>query len=402
MKKKMLIKNGVLLTPGEEVQNSGLFIEGGAIVGVGGSEELMSQFSDEADEIVDARGMYIAPGFIDLHFHGMLDYLVDNGPKDVEELTRKLPKYGVTGFLPTLCPLPEGKDAEFMKELSAVRSAGTEILGFFMEGPFLGLPGALPKDALGKPNKPRVRALIEAAKPYTLIFAVGPEVEGVLDVLPLMAADNTPVFITHTAATAEQTKAAISLGVCHSTHCYDVHPHPEVTEPGRRPAGTIEAIFADPRVSVDYIMDGEHVEPVAVEMGVTCKGPDRVSLITDANLGAGKPPGRYIGLGGTEVEFAYLGAPARATARGTENSSTPGGLTGSGLTMNLGVKNAVKMLGVAPSMAVRMASANPAKVLRLDHRKGWLKEGYDADIILLDRDLNVRTTWIGGKKYFEG
>ena len=398
MKKKLLIQHGRLLTPAEEIENAAIFVEDGKINRIGPAEKVISAVVNKADEIVDAGGMYLAPGFIDLHFHGMLDYLVDNGPKDVEQLTRELPKYGVTGFLPTLCPLPEGKDAEFVNELSSVRSAGTEILGFFMEGPFLGLPGALPKDALGKPDKARVRALIEAAKPYTLIFAVGPEVEGVLDVLPLMAADNTPVFITHTAATAEQTKAAIALGVCHSTHCYNVHPHPEVTEPGRRPAGTIEAIFADPKVSVDYILDGEHVEPVAVEMGVTCKGPDRVSLITDANLGTGKPPGRYIGLGGAEVAFAYPGAPAR----GTENSSSPGGLTGSGLTMDLGVRNAVKMLGASPAMAVRMASANPAKVLRLDYRKGWLKEGYDADIVLLDRDMNVRTTWIGGEQVFGG
>jgi N-acetylglucosamine-6-phosphate deacetylase len=153
----------------------------------------------------------------------------------------------------------------------------------------------------------------------------------------------------------------------------------------------VEAILADPHVSVDFILDGVHVEPVAVQMAITCKGADKVCLITDANVGAGLPPGRYQSLG-SEIEFEYEGAPARMT----QNSRFPGALAGSGLTMDKAVQNAVSMLKASIPQAIRMASANPAKVMRLKN-KGQIKRGFDADIVLLDQELKVIRTWIKGK-----
>jgi N-acetylglucosamine-6-phosphate deacetylase len=205
-----------------------------------------------------------------------------------------------------------------------------------------------------------------------------------------MSADGVPVFITHTKANVQQTTDAINAGVCHATHFYDVFPCPPVTDPGVRPCGAVEAVLADHHVSVDFILDGEHVDPIAVKMALQCKGPDRVCLITDANKGAGLPPGRYAALG-SEVDFKYPGAPARMT----ENTKHPGALAGSGLTMDRAVRNAIKMLSVDVPQAIRMASTNPAQVLRLAG-KGQIKEGFDADLVLLDNSLNVCNTWAGG------
>jgi len=171
-----------------------------------------------------------------------------------------------------------------------------------------------------------------------------------------------------------------------------VFPYPGEIEPGVRSCGAVEVILADERVSVDFILDGEHVDPMAVKMALQCKGPDKVCLITDANIGAGSKPGKYM-VGEAEVEFAYPGGPARMT----ENSSYPGNLAGSGLTMDLAVRNAIKMLDVDLPLAIKMVSSNPAKVLGVDRSKGQIKAGFDADLVLLNSSLEVEQTFVAGK-----
>lgn len=349
--------------------------------------------ADGADEVIDAKGAYLAPGFIDLHIHGVHDHLIDNGPDALARICEILPQYGVTGFLPTVCPRPKGEDSALLSSLATVESQGTTILGFHLEGPFLTITGALPKEALGNNDPDRVKALIAAASPHPAIFSISPDFEGIGDLLPLMSANETPVFITHTKADVKQTQAAIEGGARHATHFYDVFYAPESTDGGVRPCGAVEALLADDRVSVDFILDGEHVDPVAIEMALQCKGAEGVALITDSNIGSGLPPARYM-FGQDEVEIKYPGGPARMT----ENSRNPGGLAGSGLTMDVAFRNAITMLEIDIPQAIRMVSANPARVLGLENRKGKIAEGYDADLVLLNRDLEVEQTWVGGKK----
>ncbi len=136
-----------------------------------------------ADETVDAAGGYLAPGFIDLHIHGTHEFLVDNGPADLRELCRLLPAYGVTGFLPTVCPRPKGEDAAVVRALSEVTATGARILGFHLEGPFLTVTGALPPEAIGQADPERVRNLIAATGQYPAIFSIAPDFA---DVLPLI------------------------------------------------------------------------------------------------------------------------------------------------------------------------------------------------------------------------
>lgn len=387
---KLLIKNANVILPDSLLENQCVLCQAGKIAQIAPVGDFNKA---SAADIVDAAGKYLAPGFIDLHFHGIQSYLVDNGTDDLENICKILTQYGVTGFLPTVCPLPKGKDAEFVKSLTCIQSQGAQIFGFHLEGPFLTLTGALPSEALGDANTDRVKALIEAVKPYKAIFSIAPDFKGIEKLLPIMSGDNTPVFITHTKADVKQTQTAIEAGARHATHFYDVFPCPVETDSGVRPCGAVEAILADDRVSVDFILDGEHVDPVAVKMALKCKGPDSVCLITDSNIGAGLGSGKFVGIGNEEVEFAYPGAPAR----GTQNSKYPGGLYGSGLTMDLAVKNSVKMLDIDLPLAVKMASANPAKVLRIDNRKGQIKEGFDADMLLLDENLRIEQTFIAGK-----
>lgn len=339
----------------------------------------------------DLENRYIVPGYIDLHMHGVHHHLIDKGPEALAEICRILPEYGVTGFLPTVAPRREDEEAPFLNTLANAETTGTEILGFHLEGPFLKLSGSLTAYMAAKATVARAQALINAAKPHRAIFSVSPDLDGAMDIMPLVSANNTPVFMTHTHASVEQAEEAIKLGATHATHFYDVFPFPEVKEPGVRPSGIAEVVLADENISVDFILDGVHVEPIAVKMAMACKknGKGKVCLITDSNVGAGMEPGRFIFGDNGEIEFAYKGAPARKTEDQT--------LAGSGLTMDQAVRNAISMLGVDLQEAVTMASLNPAKVIGEDHRKGKILSGYDADITILDNEFNVIQTWVGGK-----
>ncbi len=391
--RSLLIKNARIVTPETLLEKHSVYCVDGSI------EKILPEGAERpfiADETVDASGMYLSPGFIDLHIHGTKNLLVDRGGEHLAELCRVLPQYGVTGFLPTVCPAStEEDDLKLLASLSKVKSDGTAILGFFLEGHFLALTGAIrdiPEDKSGV----RVEKLLEALKPYKAVFGISPEIQGMAQLLPLMTGLGYPAFITHTAATVEQTESAIKAGAVHATHFYDVFPYPGVKDPGVRTCGSVEAILASPEVSVDFILDGEHVHPVAVKMALICKGREKVCLTTDANINAGLLPGTYKGLGGSEIDVAYEGGPARISKGGKE----PGTLAGSGLTMDRAVRNAVKLLGVDVPQAIAMASSNPARVLNLHKSKGFIREGYDADLVLLDQELKVVHCWVRGRRCF--
>ena len=386
---RKIIRNTVALLQDRLVEDCAVLWEDGVIRKIGCSALFSSA---ENYEIIDGCGYYLVPGFIDLHTHGVHEYLIDNGPEDLEQMCEVLPQYGVTGFLPTVCPRPKGEDSEFLATLAGVQSQGTTMLGFHLEGPFLTITGALPAEALGTNDPERVNALIAAASPYPAVFSISPDFEGIGDLLPIMRGNDTPIFITHTKADVKQTQAAIEGGARHATHFYNVFYAPDETDGGVRPCGAVEAILADERVSVDFILDGEHVDPVAIKMALKTKGATSVSLITDSQVGAGLPPARYM-FGQDEVEIKYPGGPARMT----ENSRFPCGLAGSGLTIDRVVRNAVEMLGIKLPQAIRMVSANPARVLGLELRKGTIAEGYDADLVLLNRDLEVEQTFVAGE-----
>lgn len=342
-----------------------------------------------AAEVLEGEGRYLAPGYIDLHIHGLQGFVAEQGPESLQQICRILPEYGVTGFLPTLTPQPD--DAVLLKSLASIPKTGAENLGFFLEGHYLKLNGAIP----GKNSDYSLsflERLYESAAPYNLVLGVSPEIPEVVGLLPRIAKSGYPAFVTHTCAGVEQTRQAIALGATHATHFYDVFPYPGDKEGGVRGCGAVEAFLAAPGTTVDFILDGEHVQPVAVQMALRCLGEENVCLITDANINAGMPPGNYVGLGGTPVVVEHPGGPARMSGE----TATPGALTGSGLTLDVAVQNAVRLLGLPLHKAVAMSSHNPAKVLGLEKRKGDLAPGFDADFSLLDDSYQVTACYVGG------
>jgi N-acetylglucosamine-6-phosphate deacetylase len=391
--KRTIIRNCSLVLSDRVCPNGGLLLEGGKIAALLSNPD---EVRTDGTEVLDGRGCYLAPGYIDLHLHGLRGFSLDMGVEHFEEMCRVLPQYGVTGILSTLLPKPKGTDSAYLAALARLQPRGAAILGFHLEGPFLALPGAIQPESLGSADLDRVSRLIDAAAPYRAIFSISPEFEGILDLIPVMAAGGTPVFITHTRATVEQTQAAIESGANHATHFYDVFPIPSETDPGVRPCGAVEAVLADSRVTVDFILDGEHVHRVAPRMALQCKGIEGVCLITDSNVGAGSPPGLPYMFEGAEVLHRYAGGPARIVSEGPLH----GGLAGSGLTMDQAVRNAIQWLGVDLPAAVRMASTNPARVAGFGNRKGRILPGYDADLVLLDDQLRVKQTWVAGELFW--
>jgi N-acetylglucosamine-6-phosphate deacetylase len=292
-----------------------------------------------------------------------------------------------------------------LAELSGAEPTGADILGFFLEGHFLALTGAI-RNMKPVHSLARVEALKKALGNRKGIFGISPEIPGICSLLPLICEGGVPAFITHTKASYDETEKAIAAGARHGTHFYDVFPYPGEQEPGVRGCGAVEAIMAQPEVSVDFILDGEHVHPGVVKMALACKGLDKVCLMTDANLNAGMAPGVYQGIGGTEIVMKYPGGPAREyfpspgcleEGQTLGGLSSTGGLTGSGLTMDLALKNAVKLLGLSLPDAAALCSANPARVLGLEHERGRIEKGFLADFSLLDKDLNVTACYIGGE-----
>jgi len=389
---RVLITNASVVKLDQVDRQQTVTLADGRIQSVGPTDAVSAS---GADRVVDVGGSYIAPGFIDLHIHGLHGFRLDTGPDSLQATCELLPRYGVTSFLPTISPWATDTDTRSVASLAETSCTGSQVLGFHLESPFRSLSGAMPPEGLSNVGEEQARALIEALQPYAAVFCISPEFPHILELIRLMTATGAPVFITHTAADVEQTQAAIEAGARHATHFYDVFPVPEEEEAGVRPCGTVEAILADPRVSVDFILDGVHVHPIAVKMALQCKGPDRVCLITDSTV-AGLPPGRY-NFGDRELEIAYEGGPARLT----EDSHCPGGLSGSGLTMDRAMRNAVAMLEIELPQAVRMASANPARVLGLENQKGQIEAGFDADLVVLNDALEVEQTWIAGDCVYE-
>jgi N-acetylglucosamine-6-phosphate deacetylase len=186
------------------------------------------------------------------------------------------------------------------------------------------------------------------------------------------------VAVGHTDATYEQTRAAIAHGVRHAVHVYNaMRPF------SHRDSGVIGAVFTSPEVSAELIADGVHVDEAAMKVLLQAKGPERMILISDGVSATGMPDGKYM-LGKFEV-----------TVSGGICRNSEGKLAGSTLTLDRALRNIVG-LGIPLADAVRMLTLNPAALLGIEFKKGALRTGADADIVLLDEELQLTNVWVRG------
>jgi len=331
-----------------------------------------------ADEAIEAEPEeLIAPGFVDLQVNGFHGHDAAGGPRAIEAMSEALPETGVTAFLPTLISAPVTLGAAIVASVAAASSPGARVLGAHLEGPFLNpsFRGAHERACLAEPEEHLVE-VVAAARPRLLTLA--PELPGALAAIASLRRAGVVVSAGHTGADFEQGRRAIEAGVRFGTHLYNAMPPIH----HRRP-GIAQALLLDRRVTVGLIVDGEHVHPALCESVLRLKGAGRVALTTDQTAAAGMPAGSYL-LSGRSV--ASDGVVVRLE---------DGTLAGSAASLDGLVRRTAALPGSSPSAAVAMASTAPARVLG-ERRLGRLLPGAEADLVLLDRDLRVRLTMVGG------
>jgi N-acetylglucosamine-6-phosphate deacetylase len=378
----MLIKNGCVLHYNRLETGSDLRIQAGKINAI--AENLLSE---AGEEVLDASGWYLLPGLIDLHTHGLKDVFLQDG--GWREYSRLQAEQGVTGCLPTLFAGPEVIIQSLHTALQDTEdlSLTPNLLGFRLEMPYLTKPGAGQASSLVTIQADISEAIYAAAHGKIKIWDVSPERDGALDFIKWAAGRGIVTSLAHSSASVEQTRQAIEAGMQLVTHFYDTFDLAVQTDAGVYPAGLTDYIQIEDRLTVEIIPDGVHVHPYLVEKTLRCKGVNRVVFITDSVKGAGNPPGIYSGL--------YPGVQVEVTSDRGVRRVGDDALSGSALTQLRAFQNAVLKFGRSIPEASALCSRTAARLLNLGS-KGYLAAGMDADVILLDQELQLKATIIGG------
>ncbi len=382
------------LHPGRGLFHGSLLIEGTRIACIDPGAKQLAAVPNLVQ--VDGQGQLLTPGLIDVHTHGIGPHLYERSPEDLVQGTAFVASHGVTCLLPTLYRLREAGILNHLARLAqALEQVSTVCCpGFHLEGPFLALPGA-GADTLPGDIK-RLKDLYAACGGKVAAMSVSPDTPGIVPVIEWLAGHKVVPFLTHTRASVEETQKAIAAGARHATHFYDVFPLPAEADPGVRPAGAVETILAFPGVSVDFIADGVHVHPMAIRAALAAKGPRKVVLITDSAIGAGLPEGTY----DTPWGFPVHVKPGDGARIADPKHPSFRGLAGSALTMEVGMQNLLQWLDLPAHHTWALGTANPARLLGLQ-RKGTIRVGADADLVLWDDKLHAQKTWVGGRLVYE-
>jgi len=329
-------------------------------------------------EIIDAEGAYVSAGFIDLHIHGSGGAdVMDATPEALEQLSTTLLRTGTTGFLATTMTMSE---REIIAALENVQKyggfvRGAEILGVHLEGPFINPDkhGAQDKHYIQKPDM----EMIEAYMPIIKMITLAPEVEGAKQFIEYLQRAYPEVILSigHSDASFEQAQQSFTWGISHATHLFNA-----MNPLHHRAPGIVGAVF-ESDISCDIIADLVHTHPAMLQLAYRMK-KERLILITDAMRAGCMRCGSY-DLGGRKVVVkegrAELG---------------DGTLAGSVLKMNEALANMVEHTAMTRIEAVDAVTRLPAQMLGI--KKGELRQGYDADIVIFDEDFGIITTIVGG------
>jgi N-acetylglucosamine-6-phosphate deacetylase len=384
-----LLRNARIVLDKETVASANLLIADDRIVSVGDEATASS-----SAQVLDLRGLTLFPGFIDVHIHGAVG--VDTLAADVEDLQRVgvfLAQNGVTAWLPTLVPAEENQYQQALRAISqcvgltAGDKPSARVLGVHYEGPFVNEQqcGALHREHFRKfQTIADLDSLPAVNHPDAVhMMTLAPEVEGGLGLITELTRRGWISSIGHTKATAEMLTAAATAGACHMTHFMNA-----MTPLHHRTLGAVGWGLSRTDITFDIIADGIHINPQMVKLIVSCKTPERVSLISDSVSAAGLGDGQY-----------QIWGETIAVRKGrTQNSH--GSIAGSVVTMHDAVRLMLS-LGFSESEIGQMSSTNPARLLRIDDECGSIAAGKRADLVALDDQRQVRLTIIGGQIAFQ-
>lgn len=373
------IRNVRVLTEEGFVDDAMVLVADGKIVEAGPEQ------GQQAEQVYDGQGAMLVPGFIDLHVHGGAGYdFMDHTAEAVEAICRFHAAHGTTGLLATTMTAPIDLTVEvvqFYNQLPPTR--GAALLGLHLEGPFINpaYKGAQNEEWIEQANLANVARVLEAAKPgWIKMITLAPELVTDDRVFAELTAAGMVVSAGHTAIGYEAASCCLRKGVGHATHLGNAMKGFHHRDPG-----LIGLVMADPALTFDLIADGIHLSPDFIRLLCRICTPEQIVLITDAMRAAGLADGTYE-LGGQKV-----------VVQGKEARLADGTLAGSLLTLDVAVANLVRFTGMTLAEAIRHVSINPARKLGLEQRKGSIRPGKDADLVLLSDQSEVLATWVEGE-----
>lgn len=382
----MLIINAKIYLETSIIEDGFLEIENDKIKNYG----LMKDVPEVEGTVIDAQGLHVLPGFIDQHIHGAAG--VDAMDADVDgnlKMARFLPSEGTTSYLATTMT----QDADVVdKALEAIveamkdnKAGEAEILGIHLEGPFISPHhvGAQNPQFLLTPNKENFNRFWETSKHHIKMITFAPEEaeEGFTQYLRSLGVMPSA---GHTDASLEQIEALIPEGLLNLTHF-----HNAMTPHHHRNPGVVTAGFLHDELKAEMIMDGIHLHPSVIETTYQIKGPEGIIAITDSMRAKGLPDGEYE-FGGQTV-----------TKKGNEARLANGALAGSVAEMDFVLRNLKNFTQCSMHELMKMSSENSAKQLNVFDRKGSIAIGKDADIVIVDDQINIEKTIARGKVAYE-
>lgn len=379
------IKNATIYTPDQVLDNGAVLTDGCKIVAVGRAEDLACPVNTEA---VNAAGMILAPGFIDLQLNGAFgdDFTAD--PVSIWHVAEKLPRYGVTSFLPTIISSPPERVAAAQKIVCGGQPdgfRGARPLGLHVEGPFLNpqKKGAHNPKHLRLPSQEAVAGW--ATETGVRMVTLAPELPGALDVIRVLSGKGVLVSEGHSLATYKEALTGVDAGARYGTHLFNA-----MAGLVQRDPGVIGALLTDERVTVGFIADGVHTHPAVIRLVWQALGSERLNLVTDAVAALGMPEGRHT-VGDIEVSVD-------ATSVRMED----GTLAGSILSLDQALRNLIDTTGCSLAEALPTVTTTPARALGLKGERGRIGPGYIADMTLLTPDLGVVATITEGQIAYTG
>jgi N-acetylglucosamine-6-phosphate deacetylase len=356
-----------------------LLIENGRVRGIARPTEVPDSWPQRRLP----TGVLLAPGFIDLQVNGGGGMLLNDNPTSdtMQAIARAHRRFGTTACLPTM--ITDTHDQMRLAVEAARRAGGRDgVLGVHLEGPFISpaRPGIHRKDLIAQATDGDLEWLLDLAGAGRSMVTLAPECVPAGFVKQLAAA-GIRVSLGHSEATAETVGRAADDGLTGITHLFNAMPAMAARLPG--PVG---AALADRRLTASLLVDGIHVDPIAIRAAFAAKGADRIALVTDA-----MPT-----VGAAAAQFSLMGRTI--TLADGRLHGDDGTLAGAHLDMASAVRNAVTLADVELGDALQSASLTPARFLGLDHERGALFSGARADLVALSRDLHPLATWIAGRE----
>lgn len=355
--------------------------------------KIADNIEENASEVIDCEGLYLSPGFIDLHVHGGggISCMCCDANK-IKAMAKAHALHGTTSILPTTLAAPVEQLLEVTEYIKKAAEASTDsnILGVHFEGPYLNPEnrGAQSVDNILSPIKDDPTPLLECWDKVRMM-GVAPEIDGAFELGEMLKEKGIVVSVAHTKADYDTTIKALNHGFSDFTHLYNAST--SCFKRGIfRVAGAVEAALVDDRYTTQVIADLRHLPLGVLKLIYKCKGADGMYLITDGlEFSASDLKDGEVCMQENGVKVVYEDNVMKLADRSC--------LAGSAATTDVLVRNMYKEVGAPIYDAVKMASVTPAKVIGIDNQKGYIKEGYDADILLFDDNINIKNVMVMGR-----